>query len=145
MRNPVLAMALSISLALWGGAAQALDIVQRNNATALWFDGGQGFTNATLQITGPDGFTSNVSAARGLPTFNVQGAGRLQDGLYKYVLTAASANKVKVDSELDNGRGDAAKSEMFEPFSKFGAFRISRGTIVTDSEAMRGSDQDQVN
>ena len=68
----------------------------------------------------------------------------MKDGLYQYVLIAASDEMVEVDNQIDNGRGDAARSQTNKPFSMYGAFRISRGAIVVGTEGESGSDQDPV-
>ena len=93
MKHLVTAIFLSAG-ALGAGMASA-EVIERSNATALWFDGGQGMTNATLSITGPDGYSNQVSAGSGLPAFRLQGAGRLSDGLYQYVLIAASDEMIR--------------------------------------------------
>lgn len=131
-------LALSLAAPAW-----AVDVIERSNASALWFDGGQQMTNAQLTITGPEGFTASVDASRGLPSFRMQGAGPMKDGLYKYVLTAATNERITLENQIDNGRGDAARDFAFKPFSKYGAFRVSRGAIVIDAEGAGGSDQDE--
>ncbi len=140
MLHTTLALGLGLTL-LAAPAALAQDVEVRLQAGSLSFTGGQGYTNAVLQITGPDDFETEETASRGLPVFRVQG-GRMKDGFYQYNLTAATDEKVEIKRQVDNGRGEAQRNYVLKPFHLSGMFEISRGTIVPAEEMKEGADGD---
>ncbi|MCP5074297.1 MAG: hypothetical protein GY947_13545 [Rhodobacteraceae bacterium] len=107
---------------------------QQFNANELWFEGFSSYSNATLTVTGPSGFRTTVYSETGTPVFSLQSADELSDGRYSFELSAASEEKVAVDTSVNNGRGEAQKSEMAKPFYMVGSFVISRGVIVQEPE-----------
>ncbi|MDJ0626851.1 MAG: hypothetical protein QNJ44_01215 [Rhodobacter sp.] len=124
------------------GAAQAAEIEARIQSGSLSFTGGHTYTNAKLQIIGPQGFEKEEEALRGMPTFRVQGAGRMVDGLYQYSLVAASDEKVPLENNLDNGRGANAQNFAYKPFSMYGTFRVEKGVILPPEKGAGGADTD---
>ncbi len=135
--------ALALSLALATGAAQAAqEIAPRIQSTSISFSGGQTYSNAVLTVSGPHGYSHEESAARGLPIFRLQTAGRLVDGYYQFALIAASDEEVRIESQLDNGRGEAARKTQLVPFSMYGAFRVEKGLIQPVESGDGGADSD---
>ena len=142
MKPMVLAATFSLALGIAGAAGA--EVTERLNSGTLSFSGGGGYTNASLEITGPNGFSVEETAETGLPVFRVQTAGRLVDGFYRYSLTAASPEKVAIDTSVNNGRGEGARDFALKPFSTSGSFQIADGLIVVAPEARTGSDTDPV-
>ena len=134
------AILLGIITAFMGGAAWAADVTPRFQAGALSFTGGTGFTNATLDIFGPDDFEATETASRGLPVFRVRG-GRMKDGFYQYSLSAATDEKVKIKKPIDNGRPEA-RDYTLKPFYLSGMFKVSRGLIEEVKDNGGGADGD---
>ena len=116
-------------------ASQALsaDVAEKLTPGALSFTGGASFTNAVLKVRGPNDYSEEKTARRGLPVFRITG-GRMQDGVYFYALSAATDEEVPIKKKVDNGRGTDARDFTLKPFYKEGMFRITRGLIepVTD-------------
>ncbi len=124
------AAALAVTLP---GLAWATEVETRLQAGALSFSGGSGFSNAVLQVTGPDAFEAEETTSRGLPVFRLQG-GRMKDGFYQFTLTAATDEKVKITREIDNGRGSDARDYRLKPFHLSGMFEVRQGRIVPKEE-----------
>jgi len=142
MRSKIYGLALVASLAMAGAAAA--EVEERIQNGALSFSGGNGFTNAVLTITGPGEFETEETASRGLPVFRAQNSGRLLDGLYQYSLVAATDEKLVIKNKIDNGRGAAARDFTYKPFAKYGAFLVSKGTIMPADDVAGGADGDAV-
>lgn len=104
------------------------EVTERLSPGALSFVGGASYTNARLQIYGPDDFESEETSSRGLPVFRVRG-GTVKDGVYRYTLSAATDEQVPIKKKVNNGRGENARDFTFKPFYKQGVFRVSRGLI----------------
>ena len=142
MRHLIIALPLAATLGL-AGAASA-EVTERINSGSLSFSGGNGYSNAVLTISGPDDFSAEVKADKGLPVFRVQTAGRLEDGFYQYSLVAASPETEKVNTSINNGRGDNARATAQVPFSTSGIFQIADGSIVVATEARGSGDTDPI-
>ncbi len=142
MRHLIFAVPLAVTLGL-AGAASA-EVAERINAGSLSFSGGNEYTNAVLTIFGPDDFTAELKSEKGLPVFRVQTAGKMEDGFYQYSLVAASPEMEKVNTSVNNGRGDTARAATNVPFSTSGIFQIADGSIVVGTEARGGGDTDPV-
>lgn len=127
-----LAVVLSVALPITGmaGAALAADPVQQHNSNAVWFENWFGLSNATLRVTAPDGQISDIFAASGTPVYQLSGR-EVLDGIYRYELSAATEETVKIVNSIDNGRGDAARDSHAKPFHLNGHFTVSRGVIIT--------------
>lgn len=143
MRPKIFAAALAVGLATVP-AALAAEVEARIENGVLSFVGGQSFTNAILQITGPGDFELEETAIKGLPVFRARNSGRLQDGLYQFSLTAATDEKVRIPEreKLDNGRGSAARDYRLKSFFLSGAFYISEGTMKDAEGVEGGADKD---
>ncbi|MBV7394479.1 hypothetical protein [Mameliella sediminis] len=127
---PILATALCLGLT---GMAQAADPVAQHNSTAFWFVNWFGLNNATLDVVSPDGEITTVFAASGTPVYELDRA-KAMDGVYRYELSAATENKVKIANPQNNGRGDLASDMAPEAFYLSGQFVVSRGVITTPDD-----------
>ena len=133
MKKSILTLAIGAFFGV-GTAVFGADVSPRFEPGALSFSGGRDFTNGRLFITGPDDFEAEETSSKGLPVFRVQG-GRIRDGFYRFSLSAATAEKVKIKKPIDNGRGASAKDYTLKPFSLSGMFQIKRGAILEIDEA----------
>lgn len=127
LRTLTLTMAVALSGA---GAAWAANPVQQHNSNAVWFENWTGLRNATLTVSMPDGQIATIHAASGTPVFQLTGS-EIPDGIYRYELTAATDEQVKIVNPQNNGRGDAASDSLAKPFYLNGHFTVSRGVIIT--------------
>ncbi len=109
--------------------SQEIAPVQQNNSNTIWFENWTGLKNGTLKITIPGGELVEVFAASGTPVFELTGR-EVLDGVYRYELSAATNNEIKIVNPANNGRGDAARDTEAEPFYTSGAFHVARGVIV---------------
>lgn len=116
--------------AMLAGSVQAADPVEQHNSTALWFINWIGLSNATMTVVAPNGEMTRVFAASGTPVFELDRA-KAMDGVYYYELSAATETQVKIVNPIDNGRGEAARDTMAEPFYLNGQFVVARGVITT--------------
>lgn len=128
--------AMSLGLAV---PAQAADPVPQHNSNAFWFENWTGLSNAQMTVIAPDGGISVIEARTGTPVFQLAG-GQVLDGVYRYELSAATDERVKIVNQIDNGRGDRARDTMAKPFYTTGRFIVSRGVIVTPEDIQEGDD-----
>jgi len=130
MRMRFRAFGLCLSLGL-AGAAAALetDPVQQHNSNALWFENWTGLSNATLVVVAPNGRITSIQAASGTPVYELE-RGAVQDGTYRYELSAATSEREEIVNPADNGRGEPATSRA-KPFTMTGSFTVTRGAIIT--------------
>lgn len=140
MKLSIASLVLALGLGV-GAAVAGVDVEERLQPGALSFTGGTGFTNAVLTIVGPGDFEAEETASRGLPVFRVRG-GRMKDGVYRYTLSAATDEKVKIAKPIDNGRGGNARDFALKPFHMYGMFRVVRGTIAPLDDGTPGGDGD---
>lgn len=111
-------------------AAFAAEPVERYNINTLWFENWGSLSNATLTVTGPESFREQVFVEKGSPRFQLRAP--VKDGTYFFELTAASDEKVKVDTSVNNGR-ENQPAEMAKPFQMTGYFIVSRGAISAEA------------
>jgi hypothetical protein len=92
--------------------------------------------NATVSISGPNGFVASNSAKSGIPTIYLVDFGVPSDGLYKYQITSSvvgTANTTKVGTQtagrLNNGRQERANKVASKGISQSGYFHLENGQI----------------
>lgn len=107
--------------------------VQQHNSNALWFENFSGLKQASLVVNHPDGTIETVEAERGTPVFKLTGRD-VRDGIYRYELRAATEQREDIKNQIDNGRGDAARTQRFVPFYLSGHFTVFRGVIITPED-----------
>ena len=118
-------------LAFGSGAVFAAEPqpVQQNNSNAVWFENWIGLSKATITVATPSGELIALYTETGTPVFQLTG-NEVLDGIYRYELSAATEEEVKIVNKIDNGRGDATKNTTAKPFHLSGAFVVQRGVIV---------------
>ncbi|MCF6430630.1 hypothetical protein [Leisingera sp. MMG026] len=128
MRTLALGLVLGLGLA---GAAAALeaDPVQQHNSNAVWFENWTGLSNATLVVVAPNGKLTEIQAASGTPVYELE-RGAVQDGTYRFELSAATQEREEIVTPIDNGRSETATSKP-KSFTMTGSFTVSRGAIIT--------------
>jgi hypothetical protein len=121
-----------IAAAVISTAAIAAEPVQQHNSNAVWFENWIGLSNASLTVAAPNGKITQIFAKTGTPVFEL--SGEVQDGIYRYELTAATEEKVEIVNAIDSGREGEQPAEMAKPFYTTGHFVVSRGVIITPEE-----------
>lgn len=91
---------------------------------------GAGLSNATLSISGPNGFYAQTSSESGSPSIDLIKAGGLADGVYTYEVTAATSETTENLNPMDNGRGGVDDATSVVSASTSGSFRASGGIIA---------------
>jgi len=130
---------------LWSTSAPAQSIMAKSqpkamerlakNTLALKLDGAsKGMHNITLRVVGPNGYSASEFSKRDIPALDLSKYGKLTDGNYTYEMTAASGNKVEVQSTLDNGRGLKGPKMVEESIVVSGSFTVRDGAIVTKDD-----------
>lgn len=107
--------------------------VEQHNSNAFWFENWTGLRNATLVISAPNGSLTTIVAASGTPVFQLSGA-EIADGIYRFELSAATDEQVKILNPQNNGRGAAQTDTMAKSFYLNGSFTVSRGVIITPED-----------
>lgn len=126
----LLSCTAAVALLLTSAAfSQEIAPVQQNNSNTVWFENWVGLNNGTLKITIPSGERVEVFAPSGTPVFELTGR-EVVDGIYRYELSAATQEEIKIVNPINNGRGDAARDTEAVPFHLSGAFHVARGVIV---------------
>lgn len=131
------AVTFALSLA-FSTPISANQVFQQNNSNAVWFENWGQMFNATMTITAPDGRQTRIEAPSGTPVFQLDPTD-VVDGIYRYEVTAAKQEKVKIINPENNGRGENARDEVNESFSLSGHFTVSRGVIVIPEEVTEDS------
>ena len=106
--------------------------------TTLAFTYKGNFTNATITVSGPNGFNTTLFKKHGPPFLNLADLGSLSDGLYKYQISAASSKMARTNKSLNNGRGENARTSKNVGVSQFGLFRIKNGVIENSAALSEG-------
>ncbi|RFP86710.1 hypothetical protein DZK27_13880 [Rhodobacteraceae bacterium 63075] len=130
LQNFILGAVLSLGTTV---AAWAAEPVQQHNSNAVWFENWTGLSNASLTVVAPNGKITKIFAESGTPVFQLQ-SDEVQDGVYRYELSAATEEEVESVNKVDNGRGDKASGTTRKPFYTTGRFIVSRGVIITPEE-----------
>jgi len=107
--------------------------VQQNNSNAVWFENWKGLSNATMTVAQPNGEIVSLFAAKGTPVFELKGR-EVVDGVYRFEITAATEERVKIVNKLNNGRGDAARDTVAKSYQLAGQFHVQRGVIVVPKD-----------
>jgi hypothetical protein len=82
-----------------------------------------------LSIAGPNEFSATSFSKSGAPSIDLRRFGAVEDGTYTYHLTAATDEKVKARTRLDNGR-DQASADPVKSVDTSGTFNVKDGVIV---------------
>lgn len=108
------------------------------NGTTLAFQYKGNFSNATISVIGPNGFSASRFQKQSSPYLDLATQAALVDGLYNYQITVATDKIINISNPEDNGRGTNAKTTMNVGASQSGHFRIKYGIIITDLTTSEG-------
>ena len=108
------------------------------NGTTLTFQYKGNFSNATISVIGPNGFSVSHFQKQGSPYLDLATQVTLVDGSYNYQITVATDKIINISNPEDNGRGSNAKTTMNVGASQSGHFRIKYGIIITDLTTSEG-------
>lgn len=126
-------LALVLATAATAAFAAPPKPVEQFNSTALWFENWSGLSNATMTVVAPSGESSEIFEPKGTPVYKLASS-KAEDGIYRYELSAATEERVKVINKIDNGRGDKARDSVAVPFYLEGAFTVQGGRIIRPKE-----------
>ena len=121
-------LALTASVAF----AASANPTEQYTSNAFWFDHWGDLSNATMKVVAPDGSIDEIFEPRGTPVYKL--GADVMDGIYRYELTAATAETETIVNPVDNGRGEQARNELFVPFQMQGSFVVSRGVIIVPED-----------
>ena len=113
-------------------AVNAAEPVKQHNSNAIWFVNWIGLKNATLIVAEPSGKIVTIQAESGTPVYKL--SGEVQDGIYRYELTAATEERRKIVNQIDSGRGENQSESEAVPYYGQGHFTVERGVIVPEKE-----------
>ena len=131
MKPTTFGLAAGLALGLSSGCpADDLTADQRFTETGVAFDLKGPYSNVTLTVSGPDDFHASAFSRSGAPAIDLRRVGAVADGAYTYQLTAATGEKVKTRTPLDDGRDRRATSEPLKGVSTSGTFHVRNGVIV---------------
>lgn len=131
MKSATLGLAASLALAL-SSACLSNDLAteERFTETGVGFGLKGPFSNLTLTISGPNDFHASAFSRDGAPAIDLRQFGAVEDGTYAYQLTAATDERVKVRTKLDNGRDGTAAADPLKSVTASGTFNVRGGVIV---------------
>jgi len=131
MKPAAFGLAAGLALGLSSAClADDLTADQRFTETGVAFELKGAVSNVTLTVSGPNGFHASAFSRSGAPAVDLRRFGAVEDGAYTYQLTAATDEKVKTRTPLDDGRDSRTASEPRKGVSTSGTFQVQNGTIV---------------
>ena len=91
----------------------------------------QNMDNATLSISGPDGFYQEQRSTPGAAVMISGDQGVMADGTYTWQITGQSSTRiVTAKNSMNNGRGEAERGFSYETVVQTGSFTIKNGSRV---------------
>lgn len=126
LKSTLLGFAFTVAT---GTMAFAVEPVEQHNSNAFWFVNWIGLSNATLTVAEPNGHIVKIYAEDGTPVYQLKG--EVQDGVYRYELSAATEERVKIVNPINTGRGDNQPDTRAVPYYSTGHFVVERGVIIT--------------
>ncbi len=100
------------------------------SGTSLSFTPTGNYHNVTLTVAGPHGFKVREFFRGGVTSVNLTDYGNVDDGAYKYAMSAATSEMIALDSSLNNGRGSQSRTHINKSLKQSGHFRVKGGQIV---------------
>jgi hypothetical protein len=137
-----LGLAACLALGITGALAQDLPAEPRFSETTLLFDIKDGYSNLTLSVSGPNGFHASASSKTGSPNIELRRLGPLDDGSYRYQLSATSGEKLVVRTPLDDGRSKSGAAPL-KIVTASGRFEVKGGAIVKPAATPPGRKDQQ--
>ncbi len=92
-------------------------------------------------MAGPHDFHASAFSKTGAPSLDLSQFGTLEDGTYTYQLTAATDEKLKTKTKLDDGRG--VPTEARKGVAASGTFHVRNGAIVKRDVTARPNRRDE--
>ena len=114
--------------------AQSMNAVKRFSDATVGFSMKGSYSNYSLTVTGPNGFNATVMSKKSAPALNLRKLGIIDDGIYRYNLTAASSKAMSVRTPENSGRGGDKKTAMMAGVSDSGSFVVKGGKIVQEAD-----------
>lgn len=103
----------------------------------IYFESNPAYFNFTVSVSGPDGYFGQVFSERRAPSFRLSDHGSVEDGLYRFEITAATQELNRQASREPagyNGR-DSRNTQARVGVSFAGSFRVENGQVrVYDAE-----------
>jgi hypothetical protein len=144
MKVAALAVAAALAIGLAdAGHADEIVAAEQMGGTTVGFVLKNSYSNATLSVSGPNGFHASTSSKGGAVAIDLTQIGSLADGTYNYQLTAASSELVRVTNSLDNGRSGERRAFANKPGAKSGTFNVKGGRIVDYGVSTRRGRRDR--
>ncbi len=116
--------------------ADDLQATPKFGATDISFELKGSYSDLMLTVTGPNGLHASAAATNGSPTLDLKRLSAIDDGVYRYNLSASTGQKLPDRSGLDNGRGRPSDTR-FKAVTTSGVFEVKGGTIVKRDPAER--------
>lgn len=129
MRFAAFGLALCLIAGTGPCLAQDLQATPKFGATEISFELKAAYSDLSLTVTGPNGLHARASTTNGSPSVDLRRLSAIDDGVYRYNLTASTGEKLPDRSGLDNGRGQASDTRL-KIVSTSGIFEVKDGTIV---------------
>lgn len=96
---------------------------------------GNDYSNATLTVSGPNGFHASAFSKTGSPSIDLIRAGGTGEGQYSYEVTAASSETKLNATPQNNGRGKVDEAAEKVSATTSGSFFASGG-IIADKQSL---------
>ena len=125
-------------------ACRADDIVaaEQFDGTKLGFLLKSSLSNATLSVSGPDAFHASVFSKTGAIALDLRKLGLVEDGFYRYQISAATDQPMRVRTPLNNGRDEKVKFTPRKGVTMSGTFLVKDGKIVKPVPAAKEGRRD---
>ena len=117
---------------------------EKFGGTSLGFLLKKSLSNVTLSVSGPDDFHASVFSKTGSVALDLRKFGPVEDGIYRYQITAATDQKLKVRTTFNNGRDAKERIAPHKSVAMGGMFRVRNGKIVKPAPATKNSRRDQM-
>ena len=96
------------------------------------FSASPGLSNYTLRVTGPGNYTAERFSERRAPSLRLADFGELEDGLYRWSISAATSQierRVGAEELARNGRSGSS-ANLYVGRQMSGSFHVRNGQIV---------------
>lgn len=125
----------ALTLALGAASSSFSDEAMRGDvrltSDRIGFDLQERYSNYTLTVTGPNGYSARAEAARTAPTLRLADYGDVPDGIFTFSLTAATDRidpSVRAVDQRVNGREPGVRAPRLGA-QMSGQFRVEDGRI----------------
>ena len=131
MKKMLIVSAISLSLIGTSSAfaLDKLDTLKTLRGSEVRFSLGSDYTNATLSVSGPNGYYAKTFVKTGSPSLDLIKTGGTGDGVYTYELTVMTSKTQLNKNPLDNGRGGVDETVTPVGVTTSGVFHVKNGAI----------------